>query len=130
MGKLLFRCIELILSIFIFLIIVVEREFHSLKPEKYHPGNEWVYNGYQNETGCLWKPRSRLTKIKRKRFVFQNSTLFFFYNTISRWPDVIGLGFAKCGTGVLTFLGKRSSILFEPDLPGLANKACFYRFQT
>ena len=39
-----------------------------------------------------------------------------------RWPDAIGIGFAKCGTGSLAFLDCHPSIVFRKNEPNFFNE--------
>ena len=53
-------------------------------------------------------------------------TLNFNGNRTERWPDAIGIGFSKCGTGTLHFLDCHSNIVIRENEPAFWSMNSFY----
>lgn len=80
----------------------------------YFPGPEGFSGGWpkleemalseHRDTACPRTPNDRFKK-----------------ELIQRWPDAIGIGFPKCGTGTLGFIDCHSKLVFRESEPAFWN---------
>ena len=65
-----------------------------------------ILNTLRRDTACPMTPKDRFKK-----------------NLEYRWPDAIGIGFPKCGTGTLGFIDCSSKLVFREAEPYYWNNA-------
>ena len=65
-----------------------------------------IFNTLRRDTACPMTPKDRFKK-----------------NLEYRWPDAIGIGFPKCGTGTLGFIDCSSKLVFREAEPYYWNNA-------